>query len=126
MHVVGVDDALVGNEEDLQMGLGITGPKVEAKSKLDPETFFGLIEKVVPADLGDRNARVGDLLFQRTLVGDGQSSEDAQDACLGDRFTLFAREFCQCPAPESPDLSLLLYISRSSPGLPISRTRRAA
>src|ERR687897_793881 len=46
-NIAGGLDALVGNEEDLQMGLGITGPKVEAKSKLDPETFFGLIEKVV-------------------------------------------------------------------------------
>src|SRR6201996_9079748 len=29
-------DVLVGNEEDLQMGLGIPGPEVAAKSKLDP------------------------------------------------------------------------------------------
>jgi len=28
-------DVLVGNEEDLQMGLGIPGPEVAAKSKLD-------------------------------------------------------------------------------------------
>src|SRR4051794_9607356 len=40
-------DALIGNEEDLQKGLGIAGPDVAAKSKLDPETFFGLIERVV-------------------------------------------------------------------------------
>lgn len=40
-------DVLVGNEEDLQKGLGIPGPKVAAKSKLDPETFFDMIEKVV-------------------------------------------------------------------------------
>jgi 2-dehydro-3-deoxygluconokinase len=40
-------DVLVGNEEDLQMGLGMPGPKVAAKSKLDPSTFFGMIEKVV-------------------------------------------------------------------------------
>jgi 2-dehydro-3-deoxygluconokinase len=42
-------DVLVGNEEDLQMGLGVEGPKVEgaAKSKLDPSTFFGMIDKVV-------------------------------------------------------------------------------
>ena len=30
-------DVLVGNEEDLQKGLGIPGPEVAAKSKLDPE-----------------------------------------------------------------------------------------
>ncbi|MEX2089864.1 MAG: sugar kinase, partial [Bacteroidota bacterium] len=40
-------DVLVGNEEDLQKGLGIPGPEVEAKSKLDPSAFFGMIDKVV-------------------------------------------------------------------------------
>jgi len=40
-------DVLVGNEEDLQMGLGIPGPEVAAKSKLDPTAFFGMINKVV-------------------------------------------------------------------------------
>ena len=38
---------LIGNEEDLQMGLGITGPEVAAKSKLDTAAFFKMIEKVV-------------------------------------------------------------------------------
>jgi 2-dehydro-3-deoxygluconokinase len=40
-------DVLVGNEEDLQMGLGIPGPEVAAKSKLDPSAFFAMIDKVV-------------------------------------------------------------------------------
>src|SRR5579875_1789433 len=40
-------DVLVGNEEDLQKGLGIPGPEVAAKSKLDPSTFFGMIDRVV-------------------------------------------------------------------------------
>ncbi|MFH1524083.1 MAG: sugar kinase [Chloroflexota bacterium] len=40
-------DVLVGNEEDLQLGLGIPGPKVAAKSKLDPSAFFGMIDQVV-------------------------------------------------------------------------------
>jgi len=40
-------DALIGNEEDLQKGLGITGPEVLARSRLDPDTFFGLIDRVV-------------------------------------------------------------------------------
>jgi 2-dehydro-3-deoxygluconokinase len=40
-------DVLVGNEEDLQTGLGIPGPEVAAKSKLDPSAFFGMIERVV-------------------------------------------------------------------------------
>ncbi|MCG2783843.1 MAG: sugar kinase [Anaerolineae bacterium] len=40
-------DVLVGNEEDLQLGLGVPGPEVAAKSKLDPSTFFGMIGKVV-------------------------------------------------------------------------------
>ena len=37
-------DVLVGNEEDLQKGLGIPGPKATAKSKLDPEVFLGMME----------------------------------------------------------------------------------
>ena len=40
-------DVLVGNEEDLQKGLGIPGPEVAAKSKLDPTAFFGMIDNVV-------------------------------------------------------------------------------
>jgi 2-dehydro-3-deoxygluconokinase len=40
-------DVLVGNEEDLQKGLGIPGPAVAAKSKLDPSTFFEMIDRVV-------------------------------------------------------------------------------
>lgn len=39
-------DVLVGNEEDLQLGLGVPGPKVAAKSKLDPSVFFGMIDDV--------------------------------------------------------------------------------
>ena len=33
-------DVLVGNEEDLQKGLGIEGQDVESKSKLDPVAHF--------------------------------------------------------------------------------------
>jgi 2-dehydro-3-deoxygluconokinase len=40
-------DVVVGNEEDLQKGLGIPGPEVAAKSKLDPSAFFGMIDRVV-------------------------------------------------------------------------------
>jgi len=40
-------DVLVGNEEDLQKGLGIRGPQVAAKSKLDPSAFLGMIEGVL-------------------------------------------------------------------------------
>ena len=50
-------DVLVGNEEDLQKGLGIAGPEVAAgagadsinakHSKLDPSSFFGMIDEVV-------------------------------------------------------------------------------
>ncbi len=39
-------DVLVGNEEDLQRGLGIAGPEVTAASKLDPTAFFGMMEQV--------------------------------------------------------------------------------
>ena len=40
-------DVLVGNEEDLQRGLGVSGPEVAAKSKLDPTAFLKLIDRVV-------------------------------------------------------------------------------
>jgi 2-dehydro-3-deoxygluconokinase len=40
-------DVLVGNEEDLQKGLGIQGPEVASKSKLDSTAFFGMIDRVV-------------------------------------------------------------------------------
>ena len=40
-------DVLVGNEEDLQKGLGLTGQDVESKSKLDPTAFFGMMQSVV-------------------------------------------------------------------------------
>lgn len=40
-------DVLVGNEEDLQLGLGIPGPQVAATSKLDPSAFFAMIDNVI-------------------------------------------------------------------------------
>jgi 2-dehydro-3-deoxygluconokinase len=40
-------DVLVGNEEDLQKGLGIPGPEVGAKSKLDSSAFLAMIDTVV-------------------------------------------------------------------------------
>ncbi|MGB5872096.1 MAG: sugar kinase [Bacteroidota bacterium] len=40
-------DVLVGNEEDMQKGLGTPGPEVAAKSKLDPSIFYEMIQKVV-------------------------------------------------------------------------------
>jgi 2-dehydro-3-deoxygluconokinase len=40
-------DVLVGNEEDLQKGLGIPGPKASVKSKLDPSAFVEMMEQVV-------------------------------------------------------------------------------
>lgn len=39
-------DVLVGNEEDLQKGLGVKGPEVQSKSKLDTSAFFGMIDNV--------------------------------------------------------------------------------
>ena len=45
-NIVSNVDVLVGNEEDLQKGLGIPGPEVAAKSKLDPSAFFGMIDRV--------------------------------------------------------------------------------
>lgn len=40
-------DVLVGNEEDLQIGLGIPGPKGAAQSKLDPSSFLAVIDRVL-------------------------------------------------------------------------------
>jgi 2-dehydro-3-deoxygluconokinase len=40
-------DVLVGNEEDLQKGLGVSGPERIADSKLDPGAFLGMIDRVV-------------------------------------------------------------------------------
>jgi 2-dehydro-3-deoxygluconokinase len=46
-RIVAHVDALIGNEEDLQKGLGIAGPEVASASKLDPDTFFQMIDRVV-------------------------------------------------------------------------------
>ena len=40
-------DVLIGNEEDLQKGLGIHGPEVTSTSKLDPGSFVAMIDSVV-------------------------------------------------------------------------------
>ncbi len=40
-------DVLVGNEEDLQKGLGLKGPDVHAASKLDPSVFVAMMDDVV-------------------------------------------------------------------------------
>jgi len=40
-------DVLVGNEEDMQQGLGIAGPEITAKSKIDPSVFVAMIERVM-------------------------------------------------------------------------------
>ena len=55
-------DVLVGNEEDLQKGLGIPGPEVAAKSKLDPERLLRhdrqrVEEASAGEDRGDHAAR---------------------------------------------------------------------
>ena len=39
-------DVLLGNEEDLQLGLGIKGQDVEKASKLDTSAFFAMIDEV--------------------------------------------------------------------------------
>ena len=46
-EIVSQTDVLVGNEEDLQEGLGIGGPDVRAASSLDPEAFLGMIDEVL-------------------------------------------------------------------------------
>lgn len=39
-------DVLVGNEEDLQTGLGVGGPAAESKGGLDPASFLDLMDRV--------------------------------------------------------------------------------
>ncbi len=46
-RIVRKAEVLVGNEEDLQKGLGIAGPEAPGKSKLDPTAFVAMIERVV-------------------------------------------------------------------------------
>jgi 2-dehydro-3-deoxygluconokinase len=46
-RIVSNVDELVCNEEDLQKGLGIAGPEVASTSKLNPDTFFQMIDRVV-------------------------------------------------------------------------------
>jgi 2-dehydro-3-deoxygluconokinase len=45
-QIVSYTDVLVGNEEDLQKGLGIPGPEMKATSALDPAVFLGMIDDV--------------------------------------------------------------------------------
>jgi 2-dehydro-3-deoxygluconokinase len=45
-RIVANVDVLVGNEEDLQKGLGLKGPDVEAKKSIDPTAFFGMMDQV--------------------------------------------------------------------------------
>ncbi len=40
-------DVLVGNEEDLQYGLGIPGPEISPISKIDPSSFYTMIDEVI-------------------------------------------------------------------------------
>jgi 2-dehydro-3-deoxygluconokinase len=46
-RIVALTDVLVGNEEDLQKGLGIRGPDATAKNALDPSVFLRMIDRVV-------------------------------------------------------------------------------
>src|SRR5262249_33004608 len=48
-RIVSHVDCLIGNEEDMQKGLGVKGPQLikSSDSKLDPNVFFGMIEATV-------------------------------------------------------------------------------
>jgi 2-dehydro-3-deoxygluconokinase len=48
-NIVGQVDVLFGNEEDLQKALGIPGPDIAAKSELDADAFYQVIEHAVQA-----------------------------------------------------------------------------
>jgi 2-dehydro-3-deoxygluconokinase len=45
-RIVALTDVLVGNEEDLQKGLGLPGPDVHREGALDPGLFLGMITEV--------------------------------------------------------------------------------
>ena len=45
-RIVANVDVLVGNEEDLQKGLGLKGPDVHASKNLDPSAFLGMMQSV--------------------------------------------------------------------------------
>ena len=86
-------DVLVGNEEDLQMGLGVPGPEVAAKSKLDPSAFFGMIDKVVQEvsagqDCGDHAARGA---FDQPSQLERGGMDRRQDLCGSDLRTGHSR-----------------------------------
>jgi 2-dehydro-3-deoxygluconokinase len=40
-------DVLLGNEEDLQEGLGMPGPEIRSTTSLDPASFLGMMDRVV-------------------------------------------------------------------------------
>ncbi len=46
-RIVQYVDVLVGNEEDLQAGLGMPGPEISNVSTLDTDSYFLMIEKVI-------------------------------------------------------------------------------
>jgi 2-dehydro-3-deoxygluconokinase len=46
-RIVKYVDVLVGNEEDLQKGLGMRGPEVATRSALDSTAFLAMIDRVV-------------------------------------------------------------------------------
>ncbi|HEX4606870.1 MAG TPA: sugar kinase [Urbifossiella sp.] len=48
-RIVSHVDCLIGNEEDMQKGLGVKGPEVtsQSESKLNTDVFFGMIENTV-------------------------------------------------------------------------------
>ena len=46
-QIVSHVDVLIGNEEDLQRGLGIPGPKATSGSKLETKSFFDMMEQVI-------------------------------------------------------------------------------
>jgi len=45
-EIASISDVLIGNEEDLQMGLGLKGPEVHKADKLDPSSFYAMMETV--------------------------------------------------------------------------------
>jgi 2-dehydro-3-deoxygluconokinase len=46
-RIVDCVDVLVGNEEDMQRGLGIPGPEAQSRAKLDPRAFVSMIDRVL-------------------------------------------------------------------------------
>ena len=72
-------DVLVGNEEDLQEGLGLVGPRVAGADRLDPDAFLGMIDQVIDAIHGSNRLRQRCARFGRPTGTSGRRSHGSTE-----------------------------------------------